>query len=44
MLNLLLCYCFALFCFYLHHFIKNTKKLVSFIVVTSLLLAHYVVP
>jgi hypothetical protein len=26
--NLLLCYCFALFYFCLHHFIKNTKKLV----------------
>jgi hypothetical protein len=30
--NLLLCFCFALLYFYLHHFIKNTKKLVSFIV------------
>jgi hypothetical protein len=30
--------------FYLHHFIKNTKKIVSFIVVISLLLVHYVVP
>jgi hypothetical protein len=29
--------------FYLHIFIKNTKKLVSFIVVISLLLVHYVV-
>jgi hypothetical protein len=28
MLNLLLCYCFALLYFYLHRFIKNTKKLV----------------
>jgi hypothetical protein len=28
----LLCFCFALLYFYLHHFIKNTKKLVSFIV------------
>jgi hypothetical protein len=28
----------------LFHFIKNTKKLVSFIVVTLLLLVHYVVP
>jgi hypothetical protein len=28
----------------LHHFIKNTKKIVSFIVVTLLLLVHYVVP
>jgi hypothetical protein len=26
--NRLLCYCFALFYFFLHHFIKNTKKLV----------------
>jgi hypothetical protein len=26
--NLLLCYFFALFYFFLHHFIKNTKKLV----------------
>jgi hypothetical protein len=26
--NLLLCYCFALFYFYLHHFMNNTKKLV----------------
>jgi hypothetical protein len=43
-LNLLLFSCFALFYLYLHHFIKNTKKLVSFIVVTSLLLVHYVVP
>jgi hypothetical protein len=29
----LLCLSFALLYFYLHHFIKNTKKLVSFIVV-----------
>jgi hypothetical protein len=35
---------FALLYFYLHHFIKNTKKLVSFIVVICLLLVHYVVP
>jgi hypothetical protein len=35
---------FALLYFYLHHFIKNTKKLVSFIVVALLLLVHYVVP
>jgi hypothetical protein len=42
--NLLLCFCFALFYFCLHHFIKNIKKLVSFIVVTLLLLVHYVVP
>jgi hypothetical protein len=32
MLNLLLCFCFALLYFYLHRFIKNTKKLASFIV------------
>jgi hypothetical protein len=33
--NLLLCYCFALFYFFcLHRFIKNTKKISSFIVVT----------
>jgi hypothetical protein len=37
-------YCFALFYFCLHRFIKNTQKLVSFIVVTLLLLVHYVVP
>jgi hypothetical protein len=38
--NLLLCYCFALFYFCLHRFIKNTKKISSFIVVfTCLLLA-----
>jgi hypothetical protein len=35
---------FALLYFYSHRFIKNTKKLVSFIVVTLLLLVHYVVP
>jgi hypothetical protein len=35
---------FALLYFYLFHFIKNTKKLVSFIVVTLLILVHYVVP
>jgi hypothetical protein len=35
---------FALLYFYLHHFIKNIKKLVSFVVVTLLLLVHYVVP
>jgi hypothetical protein len=28
----------------LHRYIKNTKKLVSFIVVTLLYLVHYVVP
>jgi hypothetical protein len=39
----LLCFSFALLYFYLHHFIKNTKKLLSFIVVISLLLVHYVV-
>jgi hypothetical protein len=33
----------ALLYFYLRRFIKNTKKLVSFIVVTLLLLVHYVV-
>jgi hypothetical protein len=30
--NPLLCFCFLLFYFCLHHFIKNTKKIVSFIV------------
>jgi hypothetical protein len=40
----LLCFSFALLYFYLHRFIKNTKKLVFFIVVTLLLLVHYVVP
>jgi hypothetical protein len=35
---------FALLYFYLHHFIKNKKKLVSFIVVTLLHLVHYVIP
>jgi hypothetical protein len=35
---------FGLLFFYLHRFIKNTQKLVSFIVVTLLLLVHYVVP
>jgi hypothetical protein len=29
--NLLLCYCFALFYFFLHIFIKNTKKIVPLI-------------
>jgi hypothetical protein len=34
----LLCYCFALlYLFYLHHFIKNPKKLQSLVVVISLL-------
>jgi hypothetical protein len=43
--NLLLCYCFALFYFCLHLFIKNTKKLVPFIVgiLLLLLLVHHVV-
>jgi hypothetical protein len=42
----LLCYSFALFYFCLHLFIKNTKKLVPFILGISLLLllVHYVVP
>jgi hypothetical protein len=40
----LLCFSFALLYFCLHRFIKNTKKLASFIVVISLLLVHYVVP
>jgi hypothetical protein len=35
---------FALLYFYLHHFIKNPKKIESLVVVISLLLAHYVVP
>jgi hypothetical protein len=35
---------FALFYFCLHRFIKNTKKLASFIVVTLLFLVLYVVP
>jgi hypothetical protein len=35
---------FVLLYFYLHRLIKNPKKLVSFIVVTLLLLVHYVVP
>jgi hypothetical protein len=35
---------FALLYFYLHHFIKNLKKLESLVVVISLLLVHYVVP
>jgi hypothetical protein len=37
-LNLLLCFCFALFDFYLHRFIKNTKKISSLIVVTFICL------
>jgi hypothetical protein len=40
----LLCFSFALLYFCLHRFIKNTKKLASFIVVISLLLVYYVVP
>jgi hypothetical protein len=32
-LNLLLCYCFCLLYFCLHHFIKNTQKISSFIVI-----------
>jgi hypothetical protein len=35
---------FALLYFCLHHFIKNTQKLVSFLVVILLLLVRYVVP
>jgi hypothetical protein len=42
--HLLLCFSFALLYFYFVVFIKNTKKLVSFIVVISLLLVHYLVP
>jgi hypothetical protein len=44
--NLLLCYCFALFYFCLHLFIKNTKKLDPLIacILLLLLLVHYVVP
>jgi hypothetical protein len=34
----LLCFSFALLYFCLHHFIKNTKKLVSFIVAFTCLL------
>jgi hypothetical protein len=40
----LLYFSFALLYFYLHHFYQKYKKLVSFIVVTLLLLVHYVVP
>jgi hypothetical protein len=40
----LLCFSFALLYFCLHRFIKNTQKLVFFIVVTLLLLVYYVVP
>jgi hypothetical protein len=36
--NLLLCYCFALLYFCLHHFIKNTHKISSFIVAFTYLL------
>jgi hypothetical protein len=35
---------FALLYFYVHHFIKNLKKIESLVVVISLLLVHYVVP
>jgi hypothetical protein len=35
---------FALLYFYLLRFIENTKKLVSFVFVISLLLIHYVIP
>jgi hypothetical protein len=35
---------FLLLYFYLLRFNKNTKKLVSFIIVTLLILVHYVVP
>jgi hypothetical protein len=35
---------FALLYFYLHHYIKNIKKLVSFIVIILLLLVHDVLP
>jgi hypothetical protein len=42
--NLLLCFCFALLYFFLHLFIKNTKKLVPFIVVifVGLLLPFFI--
>jgi hypothetical protein len=40
----LLCFSFALLNFCLHHFYQKHKKIVSFIVVTLLLLVHYVVP
>jgi hypothetical protein len=44
--NLLLCFCFTLFYFCMHLFIKNIKKLVPLIVCIPLLLplVHYVVP
>jgi hypothetical protein len=44
--NRLLCYCFALFYFCLHLFIKIQKKLVPLIgcILLLLLLVHYVVP
>jgi hypothetical protein len=35
---------FALLYFYLHRFYQKHKKIVSFIVVISLILVHYVVP
>jgi hypothetical protein len=47
MLNLLLCFCFALFYFCLHHFIKKYKKKIVPLIVCILLLLplfHYVVP
>jgi hypothetical protein len=48
MINILLCFCFDLFYFDLHHFIKNTKEkiLVPLIAYILLLLpfVHYVVP
>jgi hypothetical protein len=39
----LLCFSFALLYFCLHRFYQKYKKLVSIIVVTLLLLVHYVV-
>jgi hypothetical protein len=44
MLNHLLCFCFALFYVCLHHFIKNTKKLVPSVVVifVALLLSCFI--
>jgi hypothetical protein len=40
----LLYFSFALLYLCLHRFIKNTKKLVSFIVVTLLLSVHFIIP
>jgi hypothetical protein len=40
----LLCFSFALLYFYLHHFYQKHKKISFLIVVTLLLLVHYVVP